>query len=244
MPNGGPAGAGYVVVARRAPARLGSARRRNKQRCRVHGGSERSASRGRRGRDGGSRADGLAGGLRPPLWGIARAERAPDRAQGGGRSTEGAVSGEGHLRSNSQGAERSCRRAREGRRQSLEGAERRSAAIGHPPSRAVRARREAGHEGAAGKRSSSAERTLSCSRTTPAHRPARTARHRPSRFNRAKRGLGLPSVEVPGQGALHDGWPMRPMRGRATTLRHTIWVPRMPTAVSLLCRSCHGRAET
>ena len=41
----------------------------------------------------GSRADGLAGGLRPPLWGIACAGRAPDSAQGGGRSAGGRYPG-------------------------------------------------------------------------------------------------------------------------------------------------------
>jgi hypothetical protein len=129
MPNDGPTGQGTSSW-RRAPARLGSARRRDEQRCRVHGGSERAAGRGRRGRDVGSRADGLAGGLRPPLWGIACAGRAPDPAQGRGRSAGGPISGAGHVRSDSQGAERSCRRAREGRRPGLEGVERRSAAIG------------------------------------------------------------------------------------------------------------------
>ena len=131
MPNGGPAGAGYVVVGGGVhllgSEALGDS---DEQRCRVHGGSERAAGRGRRGRDVGLRADGLGGGLRPPHWGIACAGRAPDPAQGGGRSAEGPVSRGGHVRSDSQGAERSCRRAREGRRAGLEGAKRRSAAIG------------------------------------------------------------------------------------------------------------------
>ena len=56
--------------------------------CPTQGGGRCSPS----GRDVGSRADGLAGGLRSFLWG-ARAGRAPDSAQGGGRSAGGPVSG-------------------------------------------------------------------------------------------------------------------------------------------------------
>ena len=106
---------------RSSPSTCSTSTGARRARCPTQGGGRCSPS----GRDVGSRADGLAGGLRSSLWGIARAGRAPDSAQGGGRSAGGPVSGAGHVRSDSQGAERSCRRACEGRHAGLEGP--------HPP---------------------------------------------------------------------------------------------------------------
>src|SRR5262249_24412240 len=70
------------------------------------------------------RADGLDGGPRPAHRGKGCGGRAPDPAQGGDRSAEGQVSGAGDVRSDCQGAERSCRPTGEGRRPSVRGAER------------------------------------------------------------------------------------------------------------------------
>ncbi len=131
MPNGGPAGAGYVVVGMAActcSARNRSATGRttlpSTWRFGTRCGPRPTRARRR------LTCGWIGGGRRPPHWGIACAGRAPDPAQEGGRSAEGPVSRGGQVRSDSQGAERSCRRAREERRAGLEGAKRRSAAIG------------------------------------------------------------------------------------------------------------------
>src|SRR6266487_5101084 len=94
MPNGGPARAGYVVVGGvhlLGSEALGDATNNVAEYTAVRNALRAAADAGV-----GSRADGLAGGLRPPLWGIACAGRAPDPAQGGGRSAGGPVSGAGH----------------------------------------------------------------------------------------------------------------------------------------------------
>jgi hypothetical protein len=78
MPNGGPAGAGYVV----AGAVPSSARKHSATRPTTLPSTRpfgRAAGGGRRRRDVGSRADGLAGGVRSSLWGIACEGRTPDQ---------------------------------------------------------------------------------------------------------------------------------------------------------------------
>ena len=130
MPNGGPAGAGYVVVGGvhlLGSEALGDATNNVAEYTAVRNALRAAADAGATSAH--VRMDSpvvfghLSGASR------ARAEHLIS-AQGGGRSAGGPVSGAGHVRSHSQGAERSCRRAREGRRPGLEGAECRSAAIG------------------------------------------------------------------------------------------------------------------
>ena len=98
MPNGGPAGAGYVVVGGvhlLGSEALGDATNNVAEYMAVRNALRAAA-------DAGATSAHvrmvLAGGLRPPLWGIACAGRAPDPAQGGGRSAGGPVSRAGHVR--------------------------------------------------------------------------------------------------------------------------------------------------
>ena len=73
MPNGGPAGAGYVVVGMGGVNLLSSEPLgdRTNNVAEYMAVRNRAAGRGRRGRDVGLRADGLEGGIRATHWGIA-----------------------------------------------------------------------------------------------------------------------------------------------------------------------------
>lgn len=130
MPNGGPAGAGYVVVGGvhlLGSEALGDATNNVAEYTSVRDALRAAADAGATSAH--VRMDSpvvfghLSGASR------ARAEHLIQLKEEV-ESAGGPVSGAGHVRSHSQGAERSCRRAREGRRPGLEGAECRSAAIG------------------------------------------------------------------------------------------------------------------